>query len=176
MKIRKARPRDAEAIAKVHVASWQTTYAGILPASYLSSLSWQQRSDYWQDVLAATDAPHGVYVAEEPEDNVVGFADGGPERSGDPVYTGELYAIYLLNHSQRQGIGRALTGAIVRELLQRGLSSMLVWVLAANPSCAFYERLGGLRIREHQSMTGGIPLGEVAYGWRDISEMAHQLP
>ena len=47
-----------------------------------------------------------VYVAENDAGEIVGFACGGPERSGDPVYTGELYGIYVLPEYHRRGIGR----------------------------------------------------------------------
>ena len=60
---------------------------------------------------------------------VVGFADGGPERGGDPVYCGELYAISILDTYQRQGIGRCLTQAVAERLLRAGFRSMLLWVL-----------------------------------------------
>src|SRR5947208_11025988 len=90
------------------------------------------------------------YVAEEETGGIVGIASGGRERSGDPVYLGELYGIYLLQGHQRQGIGRCLTQAIVERLAQLRIHSMLVWVLAANPSRGFYEALGGHVVRAKQ--------------------------
>ena len=36
--IREATPEDARAIATVHVASWRTTYRGLLRDAYLDSL------------------------------------------------------------------------------------------------------------------------------------------
>jgi GNAT superfamily N-acetyltransferase len=106
-------------------------------------------------------------VAEDHAGNIVGFASGGPERSGDPVYTGEVYAIYLLERWQGQGIGRQLTITLVRQLIQRGFTSLLIWVLADNPSRRFYEALGGQPVRDRLEMTGGIELTDVAYGWLD---------
>jgi len=37
--IRKALPVNAEAVAKVHVQSWQETYRGIMEDEYLDKLS-----------------------------------------------------------------------------------------------------------------------------------------
>ena len=34
--IRRARAADAEAIGAVHVATWRTAYAGVLPDDYLA--------------------------------------------------------------------------------------------------------------------------------------------
>jgi GNAT superfamily N-acetyltransferase len=113
MLIREASPTDAAAIARVHVDSWRTTYAGIVPADYLANLSYARREQFWCD-LFSTPTPAGcVYVAAQETGEIVGFASGGPERSGNVVYRGELYAIYLLAPYQRQGLGRRLTMAVV---------------------------------------------------------------
>ena len=37
--LRRANINDAAAIAKVHVDTWKSTYKGIVPDDYLSSLS-----------------------------------------------------------------------------------------------------------------------------------------
>ena len=52
MRIREASPTDATAIARVHVDSWRTTYAGIVPADYLANLSYVQREQFWCDIFS----------------------------------------------------------------------------------------------------------------------------
>ncbi len=94
--IREAVPADAPAIARVHVDVWRTTYRGIVPDDYLRTLSYKDREALWTRVLAATDS-QVVFVAADEQGTIIGFANGGPERSRDPVYTGEIYAIYLLD-------------------------------------------------------------------------------
>jgi GNAT superfamily N-acetyltransferase len=81
-----------------------------------------------------------VCVAEDPCGQVVGFASGGPERGGRPLYTGELYATYTLQDHQRRGLGRRLKVALVRRLIQAGMASLLVWVLADNAARRFMRR------------------------------------
>lgn len=108
-----------------------------------------------------------VLVAEDESGTIVGFVSGGRERSGDTTYTGELYAIYLLEPFQGQGIGRQLTVALVRSLIEAGIPSLLLWVLAENPSRRFYEALGGQPVYEKMVTIGGTPLLEVGYGWRE---------
>jgi ribosomal protein S18 acetylase RimI-like enzyme len=120
-----------------------------------------------------------VYVAEDDAGNIIGFASGGPERSGDPVYSGQVYAIYLLESWQGQGIGRQLTITLVRQLIQRGFTSLLIWVMADNPSRRFYEALGGQQVRERRDMTGGVEVRDVAYGWLDarlLSDVQERQP
>lgn len=36
--IRKALPSDAQAIAQVHISSWQAAYRDLMPAEYLDAL------------------------------------------------------------------------------------------------------------------------------------------
>jgi GNAT superfamily N-acetyltransferase len=166
--IRTATVHDAAAIAKVHVESWRTTYQGIVPDDFLAHLSSAQREQFWRQVLTESGGRTIVYVAEDAQGTIVGFASGGPERSGDPVYTGELYAIYLLAQHQGKGMGRHLVISLVHRLLQEGMRGLLLWVLAANPARKFYERLGGQLVYEKIVTIGGVALLEVAYGWRDV--------
>src|SRR5262249_2613558 len=133
------------------------------------------REASWRETLAALPASGCVYVAAQETGEIVGFASGGPERSGNALYRGELYAIYLLAHYQRQGLGRRLTMAVVQRLLQGGLSSMLLWVLAANPGRAFYATLGGQQVYEKTVTIGAAPLLEVAYGWPDLHDLVQRL-
>jgi GNAT superfamily N-acetyltransferase len=167
MFIRKALPQDAPSIARVHVDSWRTSYASILSSQLLASLSYADRQKMWSGILALPSGQSLVYVAETPERQVVGFVSAGPERAGADDYRGEIYALYLLQSFHRQGIGRQLFQAAAAELAQRGLDSLLVWVLAGNPARAFYEALGGQYLREQGIEIGGQRLVEVAYGWQN---------
>ncbi len=93
----------------------------------------------------------------------------GRERSGrHPVYRGEVYAIYVVDRLQRQGIGRRLIRTAVRELVGRGLSPILIWTLYDNPrSRGWYAAQGGVVVGEKRELFLGHELHEVAYGWPD---------
>jgi ribosomal protein S18 acetylase RimI-like enzyme len=74
---------------------------------------------------------------------------GGPERSNHPLYTGEIYVLYLLPAYQRQGIGRQLTISVVERLVEQEMDSLLIRVLQTNaPAHRFYEALGGQLVPE----------------------------
>jgi GNAT superfamily N-acetyltransferase len=170
--IRPALESDAPGIARVHVASWRSTYAGLMPADFLASLSVESRENQWRGWIANPDRKSEFFVAEDANGQIIGFACGGTEREGHPIYKGELYAIYLLAEHQGKGIGRQLLGAVIRCLMAQGLTTMLVWVLAGNPACKFYEAMGGVRVGSKPVEIGGVKLEELAYGWRDISDLA----
>jgi GNAT superfamily N-acetyltransferase len=171
MLIREAEITDAAAIAKVHVDSLRMTYISIVPTAYLAGLSHEQREQEWRRTLSKPAEREFVYIAEDTTGNVIGFAWGGAERGGYPVYKGELFAIYLLEEYQRQGVGKHLLSWVAKRFLQQGIQSMLVWVLADNPSRRFYEALGGQLASEQEITIGGLNLLEVAYGWPDISSL-----
>ena len=170
MRIRRALPSDAPGIARVHVESWRSTYVGIVPDDYLASLDRNERERVWRRLI--TDETQVSYVAENRRDGIVGFVSGGPARMDDMAYAGELYAIYLLEQYQRQGIGRRLVGELCAWLLTQGLTTMYTWALEGNPSRRFYESLGGIEFTRQTIAIGGLDIVEVAYDWNDISSLA----
>lgn len=169
MYIREATEADAPAIAAVHVASWRTSYVGIVPDEVLARLSADERAVMWARRLH--DA-NGVctFVAVNDAGAIVGFADGGPIRDRIAGYAGELYGIYLLKEAQGHGAGRALVRAVADNLAVRGMTAMTIWVLSDNrPARGFYAALGGREIATKMIEIGGRPLEETAYGWADTA-------
>ena len=102
---------------------------------------------------------------------IVGFANGGLEREQDPVYKGELYAIYILEDDRQKGIGSCLFQTVIARLNRLGIDSLLVWVLQDNSACRFYKTLGGKIVGKKQITRGGKKLTEVAYGWSSTASL-----
>jgi ribosomal protein S18 acetylase RimI-like enzyme len=174
MNIRKATIEDAKAIATVHVESWKTTYQGIVPSSYLAQLSVSEKEQLWKRGLQQQ--KHYIFVVEE-DGNVCGFISGGKNRATqgkEAEYKGEIYAIYLLKEAQGKGYGTKLVKALVDDFQRERIRSMVVWVLADNPSRRFYERLGGEKIAEEVVDIGGKKLTEWCYGWKSIEYFANK--
>jgi GNAT superfamily N-acetyltransferase len=171
LSIRSANQDDAAAIARVHVASWRSTYAGIVAEEYLAALDEAKRELSWREWLT-----RGIetYVAAL-DGEIVGFITGGAIREPIEPYDAELYAIYLLQAAHGQGIGRQLLRQLVVMLLGRGFHSMAVWVLEQNPATNFYERTGGQRLTSKEIEIGGATLVEVAYGWPDLTSFPAQI-
>src|SRR5690606_19441244 len=110
----------------------------------------------------------GVLLVAQLGGKVVGFASAGLEREPGVSYDGELYAIYVLEEHQGNGIGRLLVEPVVAWLRAQGHGSLRVWVVEGNPAQAFYERLGGTRVGTKQEDIGGQNVTEIAYGWGDL--------
>lgn len=170
--IRRAEPADAQAIASVQTASWRTTYSGLIPAEFLASMDVGRRAAVWHTGLTDSTRRHCYFVAEDTAGQIVGFASGGPEREGHPIYKGELSAIYLLDAYQKQGIGRRLVQAVAAWLHENHYHNMLIWVLAGNTQgIQFYEAIGGQRIDRKTINIGGENLEEYSYGWPDLTPL-----
>lgn len=166
--IRKADESDALDIAKVQVDSWRTTYKGIVSDDYLDRLDYKKREEVWKKAVVQNTA----FLLIGNEDETVGFAVGGPERSEEHVgFDGELYAIYLYEEAQGNGGGRQLFDAVVSDLIERGFESMIIIALEDNPACGFYEKMGGVVIGKEKSEIGGDEFTELVFGWRDIKKI-----
>jgi len=157
----------------VHVDTWLSTYRGTISDSYLDSLSYESAERSARGRLEAQDESF-TYVAETETGEIVGFAAAGPERDGNSRYKGELYAIYVLKARQKEGVGSLLLQAVAGRLVEMGIRSMLVWVLADNPSREFYERLGGRLLESEFIEIGDAEYEEVAYGWDDVTALLAQ--
>ncbi|MDM5453366.1 GNAT family N-acetyltransferase [Peribacillus simplex] len=173
MKIRRAIEEDVNGIANVHINSWHTTYKGILPDQYLSSLNLEARRKNWLRNLKMLH--NATFVAENAHREIIGFAAGGPEQTNDPHIQGEVYAVYILKEYQRQGFGRKMIKAVIHELIKMEHKNLIIWALKDNPSCGFYKALGGQVIAEKTVKMAGIELIEVGFGWQDIKDILLHL-
>lgn len=172
--IRPAVITDAEGIAQVHVNTWRAAYAGIISAEYLSQLSYERCAQRWRDTLSQPKDNGWVMVSVTEEDKVVGFAHGASahQQPEGQQFEGEVTVLYVDPDYQRRGLGRRLMAAMADRLQAAGMSSLVVWVLEANPAArSFYESLGGRLVGKKELTIGGDAHTVVAYGWRDISVM-----
>jgi L-amino acid N-acyltransferase YncA len=167
MTIRPAKTEDVPGIARVHVASWCTTYKGIMPDELLDNLSYERRERQWAQVLNGTNTavPQCVFVAEDSVGQIVGFAHAMLQASL-PDYDSELLTIYLLAENQGAGIGKQLFERVTAKLCEFGAKNMLLWVATENmPSVRFYERRGGKFLSSKIEPVGGAEIAHSAYGY-----------
>lgn len=168
MIIREANINDALSIARVTVDTWKTAYRGMINDHYLDNLSYEDREKSWRQFPFHNAF---IYVAEDEDQNIIGFAAAGPERTANPAYRGELYAIYIYQQYQNQGIGSALFHSVVRKFQQTGIDSLMLWVLSGSPYRRFYERLGGHPLESKLLEIDGLANQITAYGWPEIHDM-----
>jgi GNAT superfamily N-acetyltransferase len=165
-RIRLATRADADAVARVHVASWQAAYRGLLPDEYLDSLQWEQRYDFWAKELETPGSAGSQTWVLVSELGVLGFASVGPARDDDRQSAGcwEVYGIYLLPDQWGQGNGHRLMERALRATASE-VGDVSLWVLAGNQRArSFYERQG-FRPDGHRraEVIGGREVVEVRY-------------
>lgn len=151
--LREAVAGDIATLAALHVATWNDTYAPLMTGPPVAV-----REQQWRQAFAD---PKGwfCYVLAHPSGELVGFTKA--------LVGGELNKLFLTRDYQRMGLGRRLVGKVVQRFLAAGVPSMSAYVDPRNPSCGFFERLGGEWLIE--------PDGHVNfswYVWKDLLALA----
>jgi ribosomal protein S18 acetylase RimI-like enzyme len=155
--IREAIPDDVPALAALHVKTWSETYNGGGPGQ-------QIRQHQWTELFKNAGNKWFVLVLENKNRELIGFAHGHPYDHPDlPEFNGQLNKIYLLRDYQRLRLGRKLFLQAVKKLLDNGATNMVLFGTPQNPSCAFYEAMGGEKLHKKGEVFQG------GYCWRDLT-------
>jgi GNAT superfamily N-acetyltransferase len=159
MEVRKATVADADAIARVHTATWRVAYRHVFGDERLQLFESDPKR--WRTNLGPN-TDRTTFVALR-ESEVIGFATVGPERDGGPE--GELYALYVHPDEWDTGAGRVLMQRAEEQLLADGSREPMLWVLEDNPRARrFYERAGwSLDGATKRDSFLGLEVGEVRY-------------
>lgn len=164
LSIRLARVEDAPQIARVHIASWQEAYAGIVPAEILDNLDVARREEQWRSSLeTGARKSRRTWLAEQ-DAEAVGFGSFGPSRDEDADRrTSEIYAVYLVPSAWGRGVARELMRTMLAE--PEANDPITLWVLADNERAQhFYRRHGFVPDgTERMESFGGSQLLEVRY-------------
>ena len=165
MHVRPATLEDAEAITRIHIASWLAHYRGILPDEVLDGLSFEDRLAQRQKRLREPSPGVWNWVVED-RGALRGWGALGPARAddngdlGDPA--GELYAIYLDPSQVGQGYGRALwTRMLEVARAESDWTEIVLWVLTENALAQRFYRAAGFVEDErvaHQAHMGSRTL------------------
>lgn len=176
MQIRQAGADDIAHIAHIHIEGWKEAYGGLVPDDFLKGLSLDSRIQDWRGWLNDPDST--TLIAHDGAD-VAGFVSFGRLRTPPPgmspirpLYSGEIYALYILPAYWRRGIGRALLGAAAKGLREKRHKSLCLWVLDGNKrAISFYKATGGQRCGTKKVEIGGKILPEACFGWRDSASL-----
>ena len=168
--IRAATLADAEAIGRIHLASWQAAYRGVLPDALLDGLDLAERIARRRAALAAPAPESRDWVIVEADD-VIGWASTGPARDDDlDPASYELYAIYLAPAQVGTGAGRALMTHALADAGTRGYDEMTMWVLSGNARALRFYAAAGFALDTRVAPT---PYGETGV---DKQRMVRRLP
>ncbi|WP_188965751.1 GNAT family N-acetyltransferase [Neoroseomonas lacus] len=162
---RAAMASDADAIADLLTASWQESYAALLPAELLQRQLPGLHRAMWRTHFGAPRP--GVVLLAEAADGLRGFCatwlDGG-----------EAYVDYLhLRPGLRGGgLGRLLLGRAVAAVMAQGATHAALTIIEGNDGALrFYERLGGLAGAAYDAVLHGVPTRYRRIAWPDAGTM-----
>jgi GNAT superfamily N-acetyltransferase len=171
--IRLASTADAEAIARLHAASWQTAYRGILRDDFLAGPVLANRRDLWSARFLGLPPPDQIVVVDDCAGEIQGFACAF--LNADPVWGTLLDNLHVMPNLKGKGLGRRLMSEIAIRVSQhnRGLRLHL-WAYEQNVEARrFYERLGGvITERVTESAPDGSEVNALRYCWSDLSGLA----
>lgn len=159
--LRPAETGDIPALSALHVSAWNDAYAPLMTGPGVDT-----RERQWRDAFAHPDGWFCDVLARS-DGALVGFAKG-VFRPGHDI-PGELAKLFLARDYQRMGLGRRLVGSVVRRFVEASVPAMAAYVDPRNPSCGFFERLGGHWLIE--------PDGRANfswYVWNDLPALARR--
>ncbi len=156
MRVRPAAPGDAAHVARVHRESWRTTYTGILPAAVIAEHALAQDEASWRRRLARADPDAATWVAEC-DGAPAGFASCGPARHRLEGLESEIYALYVVQGSQRRGAGAALVRACARHFVRHARFGFYLGCSRPTARGSSTRRSAGARSARRASGWGGTP-------------------
>jgi len=145
--VRLATPEDAEAIARLHVATSLAAYRPIFGDDYTGG-DIDERIESWRrmlvgDLTLAWMPPEKTYLAVTADETIAGFCAVGPSRDAEPGDDGEVMMLYISPDFWRGGVGNLLFDSGTAYLRERGFSELILWVLEDNVRArSFYEKKG----------------------------------
>ena len=157
---REAREEDLPQLVELHVTSWNATYPNYFPKP-----SKDLRENQWRKSFKEKEDDWFCFVVLNDQKNIVGFAIGNNFNDPDLPYKGQLNKIHFFKEYQRLGLGRKLVAKVVERLLDRGITSMILFADPENPNIRFYDVLQGERILDKDGKFQG------AFGWEDIRKI-----
>lgn len=142
MTIRRALVADAETVGRIHVASWNVAYRGIMPDDIIVRTDLAYRTALWKERIADPEWP--VFLIEE-KGECVAFCQMVPTKDSDddPQRVGHITSLHVLPELRGKGFGRVLMDHVLGEFRLRRFSEVTLWVLEANRNARrFYETCG----------------------------------
>lgn len=145
LSFRIAQESDIQTIADMHTLSWQRTYRGMYPQSYLDNDCANDRLQIWTTRLT-TPLPNQHVIIADLDSRPVGFGCCYIDES--PRYGTLIDNLHVMKEYQGQGIGAQLIQLNFAEAKRRGsLSGYYLWVLArSTKSINFYAYVGGREV------------------------------
>jgi len=162
MKIRSAKPDDAEAIAAI--------YAPIVLETTIS-FEWEPpTADAFRARIAKTLTKYPWLIALDDSDTVAGFVYAGSHRDPPSYQWSVNTSVFIRNDCRGQGVGKALYTELFRELVTLGYHRAFAGIALPNAaSIALHASVGFKPLGVYERV--GFKFG----AWRDVGWWQREL-
>lgn len=156
--IRAATADDLPAISALHLQSWRTTYAGLLPADYLTDGAARQLDAKWATL------PQGTTLVAMDGERLAGFMH---VNAGNPAY---VDALHVAGFAQGRGLGARLIARAFTQIAANGVNAAYLYIVAGNDGARrFYGRLGAVETWRGPDPDYDFPSTAIRLDWSDLS-------
>ncbi|MDA1278708.1 MAG: GNAT family N-acetyltransferase [Chloroflexi bacterium] len=155
-KIRRAKPDDYEALARLHFLSHTVSFAPFASDDWLSSRQLDEYLSKWNSALEQAVDDDATMVAMVGTD-IVGMCRVSPLQASN--YDAQLSSMHVDPELTGNGIGTMLMRQALKFIKERGFDRVQLGVIAANTGARrFYESHGWVVAEEHPTGVEGVPV------------------
>ena len=162
IKIRNIKKEDIPEVVNIQIRAWRTAYKGIIDDNYLANMNTEEKIK-----MREKDYNENKFIVAEINNEIVGFCrytDNIEKTPETPKADCELRALYVKPELKHNGIGKKMFQYAVNEFKNIGKTKMVLWCLKDNVLARkFYEKMGGIIIKERLIHIGNRDYEEVAF-------------
>lgn len=162
IKIRNIKKEDIPKVVNIQIDGWKSAYKGIIDDNYLANMNPNEKIK-----MREKDYKETRFIVAEINNEIVGFCrftDNMEKTPETPEVDCELRALYVKPELKHNGIGKKMFQYAVNEFKNIGKTKMVLWCLKDNVLARkFYEKMGGIIIKERLIHIGNRDYQEVAF-------------
>jgi L-amino acid N-acyltransferase YncA len=169
--MRDAQVEDCDQIGLITVSASHSAFVGSIPEEDLD-FTWTPETSAtgWRESFAENTDRGQAFRVLETDGRVIGFAWSAPWADTEG-YDASIRGLYVLPTCQRKGLGRLLLSDAATILHRNGARSVEIGCVRENPSCDFYEHMGGVEIGSRPVEVDRFKTREILFGWPDLSAL-----
>lgn len=162
IKIRDIKKEDIPQVVDIQISGWRAAYKGMIDDEYLENMNVEKKIK-----MREKDYNETRFIVADINNEVVGFCrytDNMEKTTETPEADCELRALYVKPELKHNGIGNEMFRYVVNEFKYMGKTKMVLWCLKDNALARrFYEKMGGIIIKERLIHIGNRDYEEVAF-------------
>ncbi len=159
MIIMKATKDQARDMGSCHYFCWQETYRGLIDDAFLDNMNEEKNRTRFENNVWKYTGEYQYVMMED--DKIIGIFDISKARDNYAPY--EVQGLYLRKVYQGNGYGRE----VMNFIKEKTNGHFYLWCLNTNPTCGYYEHMGGKVVDSKEEMIGSRKEIEVCYLWNE---------